>query len=156
MKEQHTSAWLERRQKAIYFLIYIKLLYLPVLQLKKKQTMNYRFTWQRCTCKASALIWWEMMQSCLMQVESSSLLKKSFKYRASHGQENELSHAATFPPMPASGVKCLIHKKIDSSCSEQISFPTDDPQLSSSVGKTAQAQQQSCYPMTIPLFGSRD
>lgn len=95
------------------------------------------------------------MQSYLIQVESSSLLEKSFKHKASHGQENELSHAATFPAMPASGVKCLIHKKIDSSCSGQISFPTDD-QLSSSVGKTAQAQQQSCYPMTILLFGSRD
>lgn len=96
------------------------------------------------------------MQSYLMQVESSSLLEKSFKHRASHDQENELSHAATFPALTASGVKCSIHKKIDSSCSEQISFSTDDPQLSSSVGKTAQAQQQSCYPNTIPLFGSRD
>lgn len=79
-----------------------------------------------------------------------------FKHKASHGQEKELSHAATFPAMPASGVKCLTHKKIDSSCSGQISFPTDDPQLSSSVWETARAQQQSRYPMTIPLFGSRD
>lgn len=85
------------------------------------------------------------MQSYLMQVEGSTLLEKSVKHKASHGHENELSHAATFPAMPASGVKRLIHKKIDSSCSGQISFPTDD-QLSSSVGKTAQAQQQSCYP----------
>lgn len=126
-------AWKEG--KSHLFLIYIKLLYLPVFQFKMKPPWTVGLHGNGVLAKQ---VHWFGGKWCsyLMQVESSSLLEKSFKHKASHGQEKELSHAATFPAMPASGVKCLTHKKIDSSCSGQISFPTDDPQLSSSVWET--------------------
>lgn len=140
-------------KKPFIFDLY-KIIIFSSFAIQNETPMNYRFTWQQCTCKPSALIRWEMMQSYLMQVESSSLLEKSFKHKASHGQENE--SCSYFSSNASFRCEVLNTQENWLILFRANQFPYSWPQLSSSVEKTAQAQQQSCYPMTILVFGRKD
>lgn len=114
------------------FLIHIKL-YLPEFQFKmKKKTQTTQQNKPQNTvslCGNCALTKqlhlfgvkpWRVDARQLSNTRGKQLLvREEFKAQSQPQSEKSLNHAAIFPAMATSGVKCLIYKKNDSSCSGQ-------------------------------------
>lgn len=148
-------AWKEG--KSHLFLIYIKLLYLPVFQFKMKPPWTVGLHGNGVLAKQ---VHWFGGKWCsyLMQVESSSPLEKSFlstklaMVRKRSWVMQLLFQQCQLQVWSAWHTSKLIHPVQGKSVSLQMTLSS-----AAVCGRlTARAQQQSRYPMTIPLFGSTD